>query len=146
MHMLFHYAEAGGSDINDAMKSGASLRCRQRATRAECDDVRHATRVGLLETMCRHCVFWRTGTGPLANMILAVHQSGVGVHRNRLVMLAYLDLSVRYASVLHYHPELLLPVLQAMMGAGCVLPLARELGVSIVSLTVRLVRLLCAVA
>lgn len=53
-------------------------------------------------------------------MILAVHRSGVGVHPNRLVMLAYLDLTVRYATVLHCNAELLLPVLRGMLGAGYV--------------------------
>ena len=58
--------------------------------------------------------------GPLCDMVVAIHKSGVGLHKHRLVVLAYMDLTVRYAGVLHAHPELLLPVLQGMMGAGYV--------------------------
>ena len=68
--------------------------------------------------------------GPLCDMVVAIHKSGVGLHKHRLVVLAYMDLTVRYAGVLHAHPELLLPVLQGMMGAGYV---GVEVGVWVVS-------------
>jgi hypothetical protein len=58
--------------------------------------------------------------GPVAELAIQVHTSGVSNHPHHAVALSYLEMTKHLASVFKRHPEYCLPVAQSLLGPTCV--------------------------